>query len=195
VKPQATGGADSAGRPNHEGRLDALPAAPRAVSIQLGPRSGSQPAETAGVEVDRVRFVQRVARAFQAVGEDGGQVRLRLSPPELGSLRLEVSIRGGVMTAHVEAETQQARALLLESLPVLRERLGEQNIRIERFEVDLMNQSPDEGGSRFTGQAPGEDVPQRPATNRFSADEASAQQASRTAPRRPDGGNQLNVVV
>jgi flagellar hook-length control protein FliK len=179
-------------RTSAEGRPETLPAAPRGVSILLGPRSAEQHADQAG-EVDRVRFVQRVARAFRAVGDDGGQIRLRLSPPELGSLRLEVSIRAGVLSAHVEAETQQARALLLESLPALRERLGEQNIKLERFEVDLMNQSPGDGGGPFTG--PGDDLPRREPPPARAAGNAPPDRPAGVNRQRPDGGSQLNVVV
>lgn len=88
-------------------------------------------------EVDRVRFVQRVARAVQTAGDRGGEVRMRISPPQLGSLKLEVVVRGGVMSARVEAETSAARALLIDNLPALRERLAEQNIKIDQFDVDL----------------------------------------------------------
>jgi flagellar hook-length control protein FliK len=88
-------------------------------------------------EIDRVRFVQRVARAFQSVGEREGEIRLKLSPPELGALKLEVSIRNGVLNARLEAETTTARNLLLDNLPQLKERLAEQNVKIESFEVDV----------------------------------------------------------
>jgi flagellar hook-length control protein FliK len=91
-------------------------------------------------EAERVRFVQRVARAFHSVGDEGGEVRLRLSPPELGSLRLELSVRDGVMSARLEAETAAARNLLLDNLPVLRERLAEQNVKVEQFDVDVRDE-------------------------------------------------------
>lgn len=87
---------------------------------------------------DRVRLVQRVARAVQTAQERGGDLQLRLSPPELGSLRLQVKMTDGALSARLEAETPQARQVLTDSLPQLRERLAEQNIRVERFDVDLM---------------------------------------------------------
>jgi flagellar hook-length control protein FliK len=89
---------------------------------------------------DRLRLVQRVMNALQAAEARGSAVRLRLSPPELGSLRLELAVRDGALLARLEVETSTARALLLDSLPQLRERLAAQEIKIERFEVDLMNQ-------------------------------------------------------
>jgi flagellar hook-length control protein FliK len=112
--------------------------------------------------VDPARFVQRVARAFKAADEQGGEIRLRLNPPELGALKVEVAVRDGVMNARIEAETPQARSLLLEHLPALRERLADQQIKIDRFDVDLRqdsagggfaNPSPDYGDQRFSGSA------------------------------------------
>jgi len=93
-------------------------------------------------EIDRVRLVQRVARAFHNLRDQGGQLRLRLSPPELGALRLDVMVRDGALTAHLEAETSAARTILLDNLPALRDRLAEQQIRLERFDVDLMDRPP-----------------------------------------------------
>lgn len=92
--------------------------------------------------MDRVRFVQRVARAFEMLGERQSPVRLRLHPPELGSLKLEIAVRNGVLTAHLEVENASARAALLDNLPALRQRLAAEQIRVDQFEVDLMNQSP-----------------------------------------------------
>ena len=92
------------------------------------------------VEVDAARFLSRVARAFQVAQQRGGELRLRLSPPELGSLRLELRVLDGVLTARLETETPAARQTLVEHLPALRERLAEQGIRVERFDVDLMQQ-------------------------------------------------------
>ncbi|MBI2477799.1 MAG: flagellar hook-length control protein FliK, partial [Planctomycetia bacterium] len=88
-------------------------------------------------DADQARFVDRVARAVQATGDRGGTLRLRLSPPELGSLTLEIKVQGGAITARVEADTPTARTLLLENLPVLRERLAEQGLRVDQFDVDL----------------------------------------------------------
>ena len=61
----------------------------------------------------RSQFVGRVERAFAAMGERDGSVRLKLSPPELGVLKLEISIHKGVMKARVEAETPDAKSFIV----------------------------------------------------------------------------------
>ncbi len=194
--------------PNGDGHAEASPAGgstadnSAALLGRLGAtaeRKAGQTTQSQGSmpegEVDPARFVRRVARAFRALGSRGGPVRLRLSPPELGSLRMEVTVRNGMMTARLEAETPMARSLLLDQLPALRDRLAQQDIKIEQFEVDLMGRSP--------GGLPEQSTQQRP------QQQAQGQQASRgDAPASDDeettangattargDGSQLNVVV
>jgi flagellar hook-length control protein FliK len=87
--------------------------------------------------VDPARFVSRVARAIHTAQERGAPLQLRLSPPELGAMRIELSVNQGNLTATIETENSSARQVLLENLPALRERLAEQNVKIERFDVDV----------------------------------------------------------
>jgi flagellar hook-length control protein FliK len=138
AKPDAT---DESVRPapQHAPRSDAL--LHPLVRLQRG---GGVVARTHGdtrsedlPQVDAARFVSRVAKAFHTAQERGGALQLRLSPPELGALRLELLVQDGVLAAKLETETPAARRVLLDHLPVLRDRLAEQNIRIERFDVDV----------------------------------------------------------
>jgi len=109
------------------------------------------PTETEPVPTaDRARFVNRVGGAIRAAQNRDGEIRLQLRPAELGSLRIEIAVKQGVLTAHLEAETSAARTILLDNLPALRERLAEQEIRIEKFDVDVRDegrQQPDNPGT------------------------------------------------
>jgi flagellar hook-length control protein FliK len=162
---------------------------------QLSSRAANRtPVQPQFSEAERARFVQRVAGAFQAAEDGGGQVRLRLSPPELGALRLDVTLRAGVLSAHLEAETPQARTLLLDSLPALRERLAEHNIKVDRFEVDLMNQSSGGSPHGFAGRDSSPESDANKLRPRPAAETNAEPAAAGTSPRRP-GGGQLNVVI
>jgi flagellar hook-length control protein FliK len=99
-------------------------------------------------EVDRVRLIQRVAKAVQTAQDRGGTLRLRLTPPELGAMKIELIMRDGALSAKLEAETPAAKTVILENLSALRERLTALDIKIERFDVDLMQQSDHSGGER-----------------------------------------------
>lgn len=147
--------------------------------------------------VDRVRFVQRVARAFQAAGDRGGTVRLRLSPPELGSLRVEITVSRGVMNARLEAETQTARQLLLDNLPMLRERLAEQDIKVEHFQVDISDRQPgglpDRSDHRSQPDRTATGAERRPGGREDGSEESDT--AGRRRPRHIGQPSQLDVLV
>lgn len=88
---------------------------------------------------ERVRLVQRVARSFSRLGPDGGQITLKLHPPQLGVLNVSVRIEGQTMSAKLQTESSAARDAILENLPVLRERLAEQGVDVSHFQVDVAN--------------------------------------------------------
>ncbi len=84
-----------------------------------------------------VKLVQRVLRGLEQLGDGGGQVRLRLHPPELGSLQLTVRIEGGQLNAQLDVESSTARDALLSNVHTLKERLADQGIKIDRFDVRI----------------------------------------------------------
>jgi flagellar hook-length control protein FliK len=145
---------------------------------------------------DQARFVDRVARAFRAAEGRNGVVRLRLSPPELGSLRLEIKVQGGALAARLEADTPQARSLLMDNLPVLRERLADQGIRIEQFDVELLDR-------QSSGDFDGWDQHRQHQTDKSGQSEATNQSPDTPEEgafpehpgKRPGEDEQLNVVI
>jgi flagellar hook-length control protein FliK len=151
--------------------------------------------------VDPARFIGRVSKAFHTAQDRGGTLQLRLAPPELGSLRLELTVKEGVMTAALETETTAARRMLLDHLPALRERLAEQNIRVERFDVDVRregsgNQADDRAAQQQQHQQNhGSDQP--PARRRAASQLRAAEPVLREEPALPLGGrnSQINLMA
>lgn len=86
---------------------------------------------------DHQRFLTRASRAFELANARGGEIRIRLHPPELGSLRVEMKLEQGQMVAKVETESTAAKNLLVENLPQLKERLQELGVTIESFDVNV----------------------------------------------------------
>lgn len=154
-------------------------------------RNTAQPAIS---DADQVRMIQRVARAVHSAQERGGPLRIRLSPPELGSLTLELRVASGMISARIETETALSRTLLLDNLPMLRERLAEQGVRVERFDVDIFQQP--RGG---TGDNPGDprsDTPRpNPQTLRRDDPAESPTAAETSSGHVPAETQGLNVVV
>lgn len=167
---------------------------PLPASLIAGEAQGGRSAKP--VEIDTGRLLHRVARAFQAAQQRGGEIKLRLNPPELGSLRLELRMEDGALTARMETESPSARTAIVESLPALRDRLAEQGIRIERFDVDLMQQHGQEPGGSDQ-RAYGERGTDREWEQGSAIPVAKPAPSNPTSPHHPmvDATSGLNVIV
>ncbi len=117
--------------------------------------ASSSDGSTPITQQERVRLVQRVARSFSRLGPDGGQVTLKLHPPQLGVLNVSIKIEGQTMTARLQTETSAARDAIIESLPILRDRLSEQGIEIEKFQVEVGQQEDLASGGGQAGMFSG----------------------------------------
>ncbi|MEM1099444.1 MAG: flagellar hook-length control protein FliK, partial [Planctomycetota bacterium] len=63
----------------------------------------------------------RLARGLKsALNQQGGSVTLRLTPPEMGTVRIQMQIQGTQVAAQFHAETDAARSLLQQQLGQLR---------------------------------------------------------------------------
>lgn len=179
------------------GLLSSLNRLDRAGHSSRGANRAGQTDSTS--HVDPARFVSRVARAVQTAHERGGPLHLRLSPPELGAMRMELSVNQGTLTATIETDNQIAKQVLLDNLPALRDRLAEQNIKVERFDVDVRRDST--GGQHQQSDAP----QNRDQSQRQSSTSGNQPGARRTAAaatldepsplRRTISNTSINVVA
>ena len=129
----------------------------------------------------RIKLVQRVSRAFQHLGPEGGIVRLRLAPAELGTVRVEMQIQQKKVNARVVAETDAASSALREHLPELRARLEAHGMQIESLEIET--QSSDTDSSALDHRSHEEDSRERPArSDRQNQSETSEKERSVPAP-------------
>jgi len=60
---------------------------------------------------------------------------MRLDPPELGALRVQMTLTRGIVSAEFQASTPQAQGLLEKNLPVLRSALEGQGLTVDRLTV------------------------------------------------------------
>lgn len=91
---------------------------------------------------------------------NGGTMRIRLDPPELGPLAVTVRLRNGVMEASFEASSDEAAKLLSHSLGSLKTSLESQGVNVERLHVQQAPKSEQassqgddrDGGGQQQGQ-------------------------------------------
>lgn len=155
---------------------EAAPRAPGAIDRMIGGHSlkaSKEASEPNGMPtVDRARFVQRVEGAMKAAQQRDGKIQVRLSPPDLGSIKIELAVQNGVLSAKLEAETPAARNLLLDSLPALRERLAQQDIRVDKFDVDVRREGSNNGNGQPDERAANQSGERQPGRSRPAAGRA-----------------------
>ena len=96
----------------------------------------------------------RLARGLgAAMNQKGGSLTLRLTPPELGTVRIELQMRGGSLAASFHAESEPARAMLLQQMSHLRRALESQGLSVERLSVQTLGEP---SGGRAGSDAGGE---------------------------------------
>jgi flagellar hook-length control protein FliK len=97
---------------------------------------GTPPGATAR---DDEAFSGQVVRGLSAMmNQRGGVMNMRLNPPELGELRVQMTLARGVVSAEFQATTAQAHSLLERNLTSLRAALESQGLSVDRLHVHAM---------------------------------------------------------
>jgi hypothetical protein len=134
------------------------PAAPARESAQAAaPAPDLPPAPSPDAEMTE-QNVARLARGLRAaVQQNGGAVTLRLTPPELGEVRIQMQVHQSHVTASLQVEQDSVNALLSHRLGQLRHALESQGLVVDRLEVQTaaarepstdLGRTPDDGRSR-----------------------------------------------
>lgn len=80
--------------------------------------------------------VSRISRALQnAIQQKGGTITIRMMPPELGQVRVDIVMDGGKVTANFQTESESIQNLMSRELGQLRTALEKQGLTVERLEV------------------------------------------------------------
>ena len=128
------------------GEHDARDVAPQvraanAVSLTAGslkPDTAEQWFMPQGRGVDDGEFSHRIIRGLSAmINQRGGVMNMRLHPPELGQLRVQMSIIQGTVNAQFTVMSEHAQTVLDRNLMVLRSALQSHGLTVEKLGVQL----------------------------------------------------------
>ncbi len=106
----------------------------------------TQPSEGAA-DNDAINQARLTRGLRSALNQQGGSVTLRLTPPEMGTVRIQLDLAGPSVSARFHAESDAARAMLQQQLGQLRGALEGQGLSVDRLSVQPMN---DSSASNFT---------------------------------------------
>lgn len=91
------------------------------------------------IRANRTRFLQRIASVVQSGYARNGTIRMKLAPEELGSIGLNIKVRGKKMEISIETETEEAQKILQDGMKELESILEELGMELSATEVKLSN--------------------------------------------------------
>lgn len=97
------------------------------------------------------KVLQRVLRGMEQLANGSNQVRLRLHPPELGTLQVTIRIEAQQVAGLIEVETVAARDVLQNNLPQLQARLADQGLSVQQFEIRVVEPNQFSQGDQLGG--------------------------------------------
>jgi flagellar hook-length control protein FliK len=80
-------------------------------------------------------MVERLGQYLVEARDQGRQLTVQITPPDLGPLSIEVSTHQGELTARLATESTVAQQLLQEHLPQLHDALQQLGANVERIDV------------------------------------------------------------
>lgn len=113
--------------------------------------------------------VARVSRGLTtAIAQRGGSVTLRLTPVDMGTVRIQMQMTGTTLSASFHAESASAQTLLSQQLSSLRQSLEGQGLQVERLTVQSMQAAAgqqSQAGSNAGGQSQHDPTGQQQSAN------------------------------
>ncbi len=143
----------------------------------------AESAETPLSQRATLRTLEKVEQALKEIAKskDGKTISLRLDPPELGSLKIDVTMRDGLLHARIAADNTQVSQMLREKAHEIQRNLRELGLNVDQVSVSVR----DESGqfSQFfsnTGSGTGSENRGQSDVNQQSVADADAQTGTNT---------------
>ncbi len=107
-------------------------------------------------------MVDRVASALNNGFSTGGDLRVRVEPPALGKVQIQVLADAGSISAKIEVQTPAAQKTLLDNISMLHDAIGQTGATVGHIEIEVAPQQQNandanqrDGGSGREQQDPG----------------------------------------
>lgn len=89
-------------------------------------------------EVDSLKIVRQIIDEVKISMKQGvDKMEMQLNPEHLGKISLEVTAKDGILTAQITAQSLAVKEAIEAHLPMLRENLQEQGLKVESVEVTV----------------------------------------------------------
>jgi flagellar hook-length control protein FliK len=136
-------GANIVSQPSADANAASLSPVPGTVRSDTTPPAAQIPPPDPSQLRDEANLGRVIRGLGNAIHQRGGSLTLRLDPPELGAVRIELNVRDGLVQARFVTQQESVRNLLMDQMGHLRQALDRQGLTIERIEVQAMPHAHD----------------------------------------------------
>jgi len=167
------------------GRIsDSVPIRQGASASDTGPVAPTNPTRGTAADIEPSHVISQIVRGVRMTRRDGQtSMSLRLEPPSLGSVQLDVTMGREGVHVNMRVETEAVRQVLSSNLPELREALGREGLGVEEFSFSFQEHTGSPAWEQEEAGSSGE---------RFPSDLAGANAQQEEA--RPRGATPLRSV-
>ncbi len=152
--------------------------------------TASSSSTSAAPRASQAEMIERLAAVAKILSNAAGEkvLVMKLQPPQLGHIRIQMMVQNGVLHATVQTESEAARQAVLQNLDHLKTALDELGLRLGRFDVQAEG---NDAGRLATGQGGGR---RRRSPEEQALEELLAAPAVEAPRRREDGAEDAPVM-
>ena len=128
--------------------------------IEQPPAPPPIPPEQAFIESNHPKIISTIHGELLP---NGGSMHIRMDPPELGALNVQIDVRDGIVTASFQTSNDEATRLLSHSLTQLRTTLESAGVSVDKLQVQQAPREHFNSSSRDQDQSPRQQAYERSA--------------------------------
>ncbi|VAX39817.1 hypothetical protein MNBD_PLANCTO02-2800 [hydrothermal vent metagenome] len=131
--------------------------------------------------------------AVELAVEQGESLSIRLTPPELGTIQIQLTIEEGAISARLEVQTPEAQTALLQHLQTLQKTLQQNGAPVKNITVQLTPQTAEDQASGDRNQSGEQQTSQE--QNEQDQQTDRNQQEQENEEKEENDSNQLNIAA
>ena len=161
-----------AGKESYEGSNQILQGMTRTGTDAWSMEAVQNEAEISYQQADMDRIMNQVTDYIKVqTGNELTEMELQLQPETLGTLRIHLTAKEGVVTAQFTAENETVKAVLEAQTVQLKENLNNQGVKVQAVEVTIANQGFNKSFAENGESAAGYEEPKKKAVRKIQLTE------------------------
>jgi flagellar hook-length control protein FliK len=102
------------------------------------------------------RMINQIVRSAKVhTFEGGAEMTLRLDPPHLGTIQMNVAVNEGAVTASLRTSTESARQILQSDLGSLKQMLADAGVKVDQVQVSVSTNLNQQAWNPYSGSQAG----------------------------------------